>query len=331
MQDESLLATGVQVFVAFLLAGLGNVGAGLLLDSVKQWTSFIALPELFVLVPSLLGLKGNLEMTMAARLSTQANLGNTDDLRKALKMAEGNLCLIQCQATVVAFLASMIAISGTFFRQGNDFDLDSALILCASSLITANIACLILGVCMVFVIIASNRLSIDPDNIATPIAASLGDVITLSLLAAFAQLIFNHTVPFTFPGLAVAIIVFFLALLPLWFYLAYSNEYSREVVTSGWSPVIMAMIISSGGGFILDYAGNRFERFAMFQPVVNGVGGNLVAVQASRLSTFLHRQGKPGQMPLGHSVFTSPFKAFFAKQGKPYLQDNLLIYMFLLI
>lgn len=313
--EESLLATGVQVFVAFILAGFGNVGAGLILDNVQHWSSFVALSELFVLVPSLLGLKGNLEMTMAARLSTQANLGHMDDWRKAMKMAEGNICLIQCQATVVAFLASMIAIAGTVFREGNQFQWDSALIICAASLITANIACFLLGICMVAVIILSHRLSIDPDNIATPIAASLGDVTTLALLAAFAQLIYNHTLPLTFPTVAVGIILVFLVMLPMWFYLAYANEYTRTVVTSGWTPVIVAMLISSAGGFILDYGVCRFERIAMFQPVINGVGGNLVAVQASRLSTFLHRQGKPGEMPLGYKVFTTPFKAFFAKAG----------------
>lgn len=314
VQEESLFYTGVQVFIAFILAGFGNVGAGLILDSVQHWSSFVALSELFVLVPSLLGLKGNLEMTMAARLSTQANLGNMDNWRRVLKMAEGNLCLIQCQATVVAFFASMIAISGTVFREGNSFELNSALIICASSLITANIACFLLGICMVGVITLSHHLHIDPDNIATPIAASLGDVTTLALLAAFAQLIYNHTLPSdTFPIVAIGIIVVFLALLPVWFYFAYANEYTRTVVTMGWTPVIIAMLISSAGGFILDYGAFRFQRIAMFQPVINGVGGNLVAVQASRLSTFLHRQGKPGQMPLGYKVFTPPLKAFFSK------------------
>ncbi|KAI1301315.1 Solute carrier family 41 member 1 [Halotydeus destructor] len=314
MQEESMLATGLQVFIAFLLAGFGNVGAGLILDRVKLWSSFVHVSELFVLVPSLLGLKGNLEMTMAARLSTQANLGNTEDWTKACKMAQGNLCLIQCQATVVAFLASIIAIAGTYFREGSEFNINEALILCSSSLITANIACFFLGICMISVITLSHRLSIDPDNIATPIAASLGDVTTLSLLAAFAQLIYNHTLGQTFPTLAVAIIAVFLLLLPFWFYMAYTNEYTRTVVTTGWTPVIMAMIISSAGGFILDYSGKRFESFALFQPVVNGVGGNLVAVQASRLSTFLHRQGKPGHMPLGYKVFSSPVRAFFSKK-----------------
>lgn len=31
---------------------------------------FLEIPELFILVPALLGLKGNLEMTLASRLST---------------------------------------------------------------------------------------------------------------------------------------------------------------------------------------------------------------------------------------------------------------------
>ena len=45
-----------------------------------------------VMVPALLGLKGNLEMTLASRLSTAANLGRLD-----ASMVMGNLVLVQCQ------------------------------------------------------------------------------------------------------------------------------------------------------------------------------------------------------------------------------------------
>lgn len=37
----------------------------------KSWELYEELPEIIVLVPALLGLKGNLEMTLASRLSTQ--------------------------------------------------------------------------------------------------------------------------------------------------------------------------------------------------------------------------------------------------------------------
>jgi solute carrier family 41 len=44
---------------------------------------------------------------------------------------------------------------------------------------------------MVIVVLVSTKLHINPDNVATPIAASLGDLITLSLLAGVSTLLFN--------------------------------------------------------------------------------------------------------------------------------------------
>lgn len=37
----------------------------------QHWDVFRIVSEIFILVPALLGLKGNLEMTLASRLSTQ--------------------------------------------------------------------------------------------------------------------------------------------------------------------------------------------------------------------------------------------------------------------
>ena len=55
-----------------------------------------------------------------------------------------------------------------------------------------------------------------------------------------------------------------------------------------------------------------YEGVAVFQPVINGVGGNLVAVQASRISTELHRSGRPGQPPPDHKeeLCLTPWAAF---------------------
>lgn len=44
---------------------------------------------------------------------------------------------------------------------------------------------------MVGVIIVSRKMGINPDNVATPIAASLGDLITLSLLAGIGSFVFQ--------------------------------------------------------------------------------------------------------------------------------------------
>lgn len=42
----------------------------LFLFSLQHWEVFKKVTEVFILVPALLGLKGNLEMTLASRLST---------------------------------------------------------------------------------------------------------------------------------------------------------------------------------------------------------------------------------------------------------------------
>lgn len=128
-------------------------------------------------------------MTLASRLSTQANLGRLDTGIEQWRMATGNLALIQCQAAVVGFLAAIFAIGMDWLPEG-DFNLNHALLLCASSLLTASVASFVLGLAMIVVVIVSHKCHINPDNVATPIAASLGDLTTLALLAHFSNLLY---------------------------------------------------------------------------------------------------------------------------------------------
>ena len=67
---EGWAATSLQIGLPFLVAGLGMVAAGLVLNLVQTWPTFTEIQPMMVMVPALLGLKGNLEMTLASRLST---------------------------------------------------------------------------------------------------------------------------------------------------------------------------------------------------------------------------------------------------------------------
>lgn len=72
----------------------------------------------------------------------------------------------------------------------------------------------------------------------------------------------------------------------------------------------------------MEFMVSRFKNLTVFQPVINGVGGNLVAVQASRISTALHKQAELGTLliPPGHThpvIFITPIANFFGKGEYP--------------
>ncbi|XP_049528731.1 uncharacterized protein LOC119462597 isoform X4 [Dermacentor silvarum] len=189
--EESLLNIFKQAAVPFFLGGLGTVFAGLILDTVQFWPPFQHVTELFIVVPPLLGLKGNLEMTLAARLSTQANLGNMDTPRQVWDIALGNMALVQCQACVLSLLSSVFAIV-MGLASDDAFRLDQALFVAASSMATAAVASFLLGTVMVLVVAYSGRCRINPDNVATSVVDALGDMTTLAILAGFSTLLYGH-------------------------------------------------------------------------------------------------------------------------------------------
>ncbi|CAF1395639.1 unnamed protein product [Rotaria sordida] len=316
-EEEKWYIVGSEVFLPFMIAGCGMVAAGLVLERVKELNVFKEITEIYILVPALLGLKGNLEMTLASRLSTQANIGNMDKKSELQSMIFGNIILTQLQAIIVGFLAAIVSLAMGWVPQGH-FNIRHALVLCSSSVSTASIASLALGGIMILVIVGSHKCKINPDNIATPIAASLGDLTTLTILASIGGFLFKIIDNYTW--LPIMITIIFLILTPIWIVISYRNDYVRDVLIHGWSPVIAAMFISSAGGLILDFAVQTLRGVAVFQPVMNGVGGNLVAVQASRLSTALHQHGKPGEFKdrahyYASKICPNPYKVFLSNKN----------------
>lgn len=117
------------------------------------------------------------------------------------------------------------------------------------------------------------------------------------------------------PILAISTIIVFIILLPVFYIIARKNVFTHKLVHSGWAPVITAMIISSGGGFFLDSAVQRYDKLPPFQPVICGVGGNLVAIAASKISTKLHMYSLLGTLPFGVKRITSPLAVFWNQRG----------------
>ncbi|KAI4874966.1 hypothetical protein NFI96_032971, partial [Prochilodus magdalenae] len=320
MPNESVCATVLQILVPFLLAGLGTVMAGVLLDVVQHWDVFQTITEIVILVPALLGLKGNLEMTLASRLSTAVNTGKTNAPREKWNLIVGNLALKQVQATVLGFLAALTA-SALGWVLDEKLVVNYAALLCCSSVVTASTASLLQGKNIIFklsiatvvVIVISKRTGINPDNIATPIAASFGDLITLGLLAVISQGFF-YCIELC-PCVVYVVFVLCLGLTPLWVLISFRHPESRRLLYCGWEPIITAVVISSLGGLILDRAMTdpNLMGLVVYTPVINGVGGNLVAIQSSRITTYLHFHCSLGELPEHSKGCQCPCRTFYGK------------------
>uniref|UniRef100_A0A3B4CG17 Solute carrier family 41 member n=1 Tax=Pygocentrus nattereri TaxID=42514 RepID=A0A3B4CG17_PYGNA len=249
MHNESVCATVLQSLVPFHLA---VVQVSSLWGKWRKDTHWkIALCQsIFILVPALLGLKGNLEMMLALRLST-------------------------VQATVLGFLAVLTLV------------INYAALLCCSSVVTSFTASLLQSIIMVGVIIVSKRAGINLDNIAIPIAASFGDLITLGSS--------NLALPLYF----YMVRVLFLCLTPVWVIISLRHPESRRLLYCSCKPIITAMVTSSLGGLILDRAMTdpNLMGVVLYIPIINGVGGNLVPLQSSHIATYLHFYCSLGELP----------------------------------
>ncbi|KDN42726.1 hypothetical protein K437DRAFT_257751 [Tilletiaria anomala UBC 951] len=320
--------------------------AGELLIHLSRWPVFVKVNKLFIAVPILLNMKGNLEMNLSLRLSTSANIGELDTRRTRQALVGGNLALLQVQALIVSMLAGCLAFvlgllvpvdeaaatnptvpsapsGGKGQQQRSPLlsllaqqatqrlrkrrlihghpkpPLDPALklrngyfefvMVIATGTLAASLSSAVLGSFMCALVILSRRYGVNPDNVASPLAASLGDLLTLILMG----LLGSALVRFEGTILATLILGALIAFCAACCIIALRNSYVKQLLSSGWTPLLVAMFVSSGAGIVLDSFVKTLDGFALLVPVITGLPGACTAIFASRISTALHSSDVP--------------------------------------
>jgi len=269
---------------SLIISVIGLTISGWLLDIVKSWEVYEKIPELIVLIPILLNLKGNLEMNLASRLSTESNLGHLDAYEMAKDIIIGNMVVLQAQAFIVGSISGLFAWFMGGMSNGEFLGMDKTIVLVISSIFSASICSFILGTMVSVIIIYSKKLKINPDNVATPLAASMGDLVTLLVLSICGDILIrlNGTI---FNDILLIILLMFI---PYWCYLALKNIYVHDVLFAGWVPILSSLVITSIAGIVFEKYMDSYKGIAVIMPVLNGIAGNIGSLYVSRLSTDLH-------------------------------------------
>jgi solute carrier family 41 len=116
----------------------------------------------------------------------------------------------------------------------------------------------------------NNYLWTSLDNISTPLASCLSDLLTLTLLSFLATFLTLPRLPFfQFP---LVFTLFFILILGLAIFASLRNAVSRPLLKDGlsWIPLLCAMAISSGTGLVLDEFVTKWKDFGSLAIVISG-------------------------------------------------------------
>ncbi|CAH8854422.1 unnamed protein product [Trichobilharzia szidati] len=302
-----------EIFPACLLAGVGMVVAGCYVDMLKSSSIFNSSGAyIFEIIPPVLGLKGNLEVALSSRLATVVHFR-----RKFSEISSWLFTTTLAFILVLAVLASVaiplvittVHISTSLISYSS---INIAHLICISSVTCVCASCLI-SVLVYAIVCACVFFGANPDNIAPPAAAALGDLATV-LIMSRVNCYFMEYPTFTFiAAICITFIVLFLSIAYLLYHsnMHMSPEFSNLVITSTTFketivPLILAIIMSSISGNISSRFLADLPVVARLQVPINGVGGIFAAMLISRMTTRLHSITCSKKFSLKQSVFASP-------------------------
>lgn len=274
---ETKLIIILQVCLPFILAGFGNMSAGLALGKISQWEAFVKVPAFIVLLPPLVGLKGNIEMTLASRLSTLSNLNLLDTKSRRQRAYISNLILIVSQAMGLSVFAAFVAIlcemslgggahaitgepkllsESSSTSPSNDVGNDPSiaihvLLVLASALATTVILSIVSSIVMSLAVIFANWIQVNPDNLSTLVAALYGDVscvVIYGFISNWIFLAFKEQSQLFWPlGIVITVVMIWPPLL----FTSYKLKETHSIALASIPPMLTSILISMGSGKLL--------------------------------------------------------------------------------
>jgi len=268
---EAYRVTLPSLFTSQIFGLFGGTFLGKYFDVIRK-----QFPGLLVVLPGIMGLRGNVFGSMASRFSTMLYLGDLEPSLRDKKVLK-EIVLRMLISLIPIFLLWAIGIATGIKKNA----LDVLLIVVTSTILVS----FILGYFTSFVTIFSFRRGTDPDSVAAPLVASMGDFLTVPSLVLFILLIERS--PEGFRLFNYAVIGFFLLVA------AISRVRKAEFVELRQVFVTitgLALLSTVSGSLLAKFSGviQASVILSFIYPSLLSSFGNYGSIIAAKTSTKLH-------------------------------------------
>lgn len=277
---------------ALFVSGLFSLVPGLFLASFALQLRRVR--GLLTLVPALIGMRGNIFGSFCAHVSSsqhvqarlkrektsKKNRENTlDQMRRDIQTRQGAAL---AEVLLLSFLLPVLA-SFTFEYFGRPVaQLGLLVFICVASGLTSGIILLLVSIGTVH---TAHRQGVDPDNVAPPLITTMGDVITLPIIAGCAYMAqsLSSTALWAVNGTGLVVM-----LLLLGWTATRSPQILGNLFLQRTPVLVTCLVLSSLAGWATEeYLLDTTSPYLFFVPLINAQGGNAGAIFASRISSAL--------------------------------------------
>ena len=154
-----------------------------LTGSVLSRSGFHGISGLIALIPALISIRGNVAGSFASRLGSMAHLGSFEPMHPLKTSKDGILAAVLLSPGLSAFI--VIAAYGFALLFGVSMNFIAVLAVVVLTSITSSIVLIFLSI---YSVVVSFKMGVDPDNVVTPIIATIGDFTTVFILAGYIAL-----------------------------------------------------------------------------------------------------------------------------------------------
>ena len=268
---EAYLVTLPSLFTSQIFGLFGGTFLGKYFDLIRK-----QFPGLLVVLPGIMGLRGNVFGSMASRFSTLLYLG---DLRPSLR--DGRVLKEIVLRMIISLIPVVLlwAIGVVTGIKKNAFDV--LLIVVTSTILVS----FILGYFTSFVTIFAFRRGTDPDSIAAPLVASMGDFLTVPSLVLFILLIEDSPRAFKFFNYAMIVLFLVVAVVS-----RVRREEFLELKQVFITVTVLALLSTISGSLLARFSGiiQASVILSFIYPSLLSSFGNYGSIIAAKTSTKLH-------------------------------------------